>query len=117
MAVVPWWRWWSEQSGAGGRARLVRLQPEVPPVRRSGWAGARLSDCQRAPVNTSGDSISWPRAQTGNRLCLSHVYIDTASVGHLLWKLKLCNQRLLAAQGGENKPGRVIAEKDREGEH
>lgn len=73
----------------------------VAPASRSGWAGARLRNCQRAPVNTSGDSISWQGAQTGNRLCLSHVYIDTASVGHLLWKLKLCNQRLLHPRDGK----------------
>lgn len=52
------------------------------------WGSARVTNCQRAHVNTSGDSFTWPRAQTGNRLRLSHVYIDTASVVHLLWKLK-----------------------------
>lgn len=52
------------------------------------WASARVTNCQRAHVDTSGDSIAWRAAHAGSQLYLSHVYIDIASVVHLLWKLK-----------------------------
>lgn len=67
------------------------------------WDSARVTNCQRADVDTSGDSIAWRRAQTGNRLYLSHVYIDIASVVHLLWKLKhkLCNRLPLDLMNGK----------------
>lgn len=52
------------------------------------WASARVTNCQRAHIDTSGDSIAWRAARAGSQLYLSHVYIDIASVVHLLWKLK-----------------------------